>query len=59
MLRKRLTMLLLAVLAAVCMTAVAWADYDYIERYDVTVAPNTQDGSLCLLYTSPSPRDCS
>lgn len=48
MLRKRLTMLLLAALAAVCMTAVAWADYDYIERYDVTVAPNTQDGSLSI-----------
>ena len=35
-------------LAAVCFTATAWADYDYIEQYGVMVTPNTEDGSLLI-----------
>ena len=45
---KRLHILLLSLLAAFCLTAVAWADYDYIDRYTVTVTPNTEDGSLLI-----------
>ncbi len=45
---KRLHILLLSLLAASCLTAVAWADYDYIDRYTVTVTPNTEDGSLLI-----------
>ena len=30
---KKLHVLLLVLLAAVCFTATAWADYDYIEQY--------------------------
>ena len=45
---KKLHVLLLALLAAVCFTATAWADYDYIEQYGVMVTPNTEDGSLLI-----------
>ena len=45
---KKLHILLLTVLAALCCTAIAWADYDYIDRYDVDVLPNTDDGSLTI-----------
>ena len=40
--------LLLTLLAAVCFTVTAWADYDYIEQYGVMVTPNTEDGSLLI-----------
>ena len=43
---KKLTVLALGLLTALCLTATAWADYDYIDRYDVSVSPNTDDGSL-------------
>ena len=43
---KKLHILLLTLLAAACLTVTAWADYDYIDRYNVTVTPNTEDGSL-------------
>ena len=43
---KKLTVLALSLLAALCLTATAWADYDYIDRYEVSVTPNTDDGSL-------------
>ena len=45
---KKLRILLLALLAALCCTVTAWADYDYIDRYDVTAAPNVDDGSLTI-----------
>ena len=45
---KKLHVLLLVLLAAVCFTATAWADYDYIEQYGVMVTPNTEDGSLLI-----------
>ena len=45
---KKLHIPLLTVLAALCCTAIAWADYDYIDRYDVDVLPNTDDGSLTI-----------
>ena len=45
---KKLHILLLTVLAALCCTVTAWADYDYIDRYDVDVLPNTDDGSLTI-----------
>ena len=45
---KKLHVLLLILLAAVCFTATAWADYDYIEQYGVMVTPNTEDGSLLI-----------
>lgn len=45
---KKLHILLLTLLAALCCTVTAWADYDYIDRYDVTAAPNTDDGSLTI-----------
>ena len=45
---KKLHILLLVLLAAVCFTATAWADYDYIEQYGVMVTPNTEDGSLLI-----------
>lgn len=45
---KKLRILLLALLAALCCTVTAWADYDYIDRYDVTAAPNADDGSLTI-----------
>ena len=43
---KKVTVLLLGLLAAMCLTVTAWADYDYIDRYSVTVTPLTEDGSL-------------
>ena len=43
---KKLLTLLLALGLVLCLTVTAWADYDYIDRYDVTVTPNTDDGSL-------------
>ena len=43
---KKLTVLALSLLAALCLTATAWADYDYIDRYEVSATPNTDDGSL-------------
>ena len=45
---KKLTTLMLALLAAACLTVTAWADYDYIEQYGVMVTPNTEDGSLLI-----------
>ena len=45
---KKLHILLLTLLAAVCFTVTAWADYDYIEQYGVMVTPNTEDGSLLI-----------
>ena len=45
---KKLHILLLTLLAAACLTVTAWADYDYIDRYNVTVTPNTEDGSLFI-----------
>lgn len=45
---KKLHVLMLVLLAAVCFTATAWADYDYIEQYGVMVTPNTEDGSLLI-----------
>ena len=48
---KKLTALVLALLAAACLTVTAWADYDYIDQYDITVAPNTEDGSLSIIVT--------
>ncbi len=45
---KKLTAPVLALLAAACLTVTAWADYDYIDRYDVAVIPNTEDGSLSI-----------
>ena len=45
---KKLTALMLALLAAACLTVTAWADYDYIEQYGVMVTPNTEDGSLLI-----------
>ncbi len=48
---KKLTGLMLALLAAACLTVTAWADYDYIDQYDITVAPNTEDGSLSITVT--------
>ena len=43
---KKLLTLLLGLGLALCLSVAAWADYDYIDRYDVTVTPNTDDGSL-------------
>ena len=43
---KKLLTLLLGLGLALCLSVIAWADYDYIDRYDVTVTPNTDDGSL-------------
>ena len=48
---KKLTALMLALLAAACLTVTAWADYDYIDQYDITVAPHTEDGSLSITVT--------
>ena len=48
---KKLTALVLALLATACLTVTAWADYDYIDQYDITVAPNTEDGSLSITVT--------
>lgn len=46
---KKLRILLLALLTALCCTVTALAaDYDYIDRYDVTAAPNADDGSLTI-----------
>ena len=45
---KKLRILLLALLTVLCCTVTAWADYDYIDRYDVTAAPNVDDGSLTI-----------
>ena len=45
---KKLHVLLIVLLAAVCFAATAWADYDYIEQYGVMVTPNTADGSLLI-----------
>lgn len=51
--RKRISALLCALLLSVlllpCLTQTAWAgDLDYIDRYDVTVSPNPDDGSLSI-----------
>ena len=43
---KKLHILLLTLLTALCCTVTAWADYDYINDYSVSVQPNTEDGSL-------------
>ena len=43
---KKLHILLLTLLTALCCTVTAWADYDYINDYSVGVQPNTEDGSL-------------
>ena len=43
---KKLHILLLTLLTALCCTVTAWADYDYINDYSVSVRPNTEDGSL-------------
>ena len=43
---KRLLTLLAALAVTLALAVTAWADYDYIDRYDVTVTPNTDDGSL-------------
>ena len=43
---KKLLTLLLALGLVLCLSVTAWADYDYIDRYDVTVTPDTDDGSL-------------
>ena len=48
---KKLTALVLALLTAACLTVTAWADYDYIDQYDITVAPHTADGSLSITVT--------
>ena len=45
---KKLTALAAGLLAAVCLTVTAWADYDYIDQYRVDVTPNTEDGSLSI-----------
>lgn len=45
---KRIFALCLALMLSLCLTVTAWADYDYIDRYDVTVTPNTEDGSLAI-----------
>ena len=45
---KKLFTLLSALGLALCLSVIAWADYDYIDRYDVTVTPNTDDGSLSI-----------
>ena len=45
---KKLHILLVTLLAALCCAVTAWADYDYIDRYDVDVVPNTDDGSLTI-----------
>ena len=43
---KKLLTLLAALAVTLALAVTAWADYDYIDRYDVTVTPNTDDGSL-------------
>ena len=45
---KKLLALALGLVLALSLTVTAWADYDYIDRYDVTVTPNTEDGSLTI-----------
>ena len=45
---KKLIALGLSLLVALCLTVTALADYDYIDRYDVTVTPQTEDGSLSI-----------
>ena len=55
---KKLHILLLTVLAALCCTAIAWADYDYIDRYDVDVLPNTDDGIRYKLVSADGLRFC-
>ena len=45
---KKLLSLALGLVLALSLTVTAWADYDYIDRYDVTVTPNTEDGSLSI-----------
>ena len=45
---KTLLSLALGLVLALSLTVTAWADYDYIDRYDVTVTPNTEDGSLAI-----------
>ena len=43
---KKLLTLLAALAVTLALAVTAWADYDYIDRYDITVTPNTDDGSL-------------
>lgn len=43
---KKLLTLLLGLGLALCLSVMAWADYDYINDYSVDVQPNTDDGSL-------------
>ena len=45
---KKLTALAASLLLILCLTVTALADYDYIDRYDVTVTPQTEDGSLSI-----------
>ena len=45
---KKLLTLLLGLGLALCLSVAAWADYDYIDRYDITVTPDTDDGSLSI-----------
>ena len=45
---KKLLSLALGLVLVLSLTVTAWADYDYIDRYDVTVTPNTEDGSLSI-----------
>ena len=45
---KKLTALAASLLLMLCLTVTALADYDYIDRYDVTVTPQTEDGSLSI-----------
>lgn len=45
---KRFLALIAAAVLMVCLTAVAWADYDYIDAYYIDVTPDTEDGSLLI-----------
>lgn len=45
---KRFFALLLSFALTLCLMVTAWADYDYIDRYEVTVIPNTEEGSLAI-----------
>ena len=45
---KKLLTLLAALAVTLALAVTAWADYDYIDRYDITVTPDTDDGSLSI-----------